>query len=102
MRANAAVRRRRIKQKVIDGYGGACVCCGEHRFEFLTLDHVNGDGAEHRRELSNGKSRRGKGGAAVYDWAIKNNYPDRCQLLCWNCNAAKGYYGYCPHEKEQK
>ena len=28
-----------------------CQCCGENHYEFLTIDHINGDGAKHRREI---------------------------------------------------
>ena len=32
-------------------------------------------------------------------WMIKNNFPKGFQVLCHNCNLAKGFYGKCPHEK---
>jgi hypothetical protein len=38
-----------IREDVIAAYGGRCACCGEFERDFLTLDHVNNDGAEHRR-----------------------------------------------------
>ena len=28
---------------------------------------------------------------------IKNYYPKNLQILCHNCNMAKGFYGECPH-----
>jgi hypothetical protein len=29
-------------------------------------------------------------------------YPkDRYQLLCHNCNMAKGFYGLCPHQEQK-
>lgn len=81
-----------IKMKVIEGYGGKCSCCGESTLEFLTIDHINNDGAEDRRK--NGKKTGGK----LYRWLIQNGYPkDNYQLLCYNCNCAKGFFGYCPH-----
>src|ERR1019366_6620613 len=40
------------KKELLDAYGGCqCVCCSENNFELLTLDHKNGGGNEHRREL---------------------------------------------------
>ena len=33
---------------------------------------------------------------------IKNNFPKGFQILCHNCNIAKGHYGKCPHEKKFK
>lgn len=56
--------------------------------KFLTIDHINNDGAEHKRS---------RAGVDLYDWIIKHNFPDTFQTLCWNCNCAKGKYGSCPH-----
>ncbi len=73
-------------------YGGnppTCKCCGESQIEFLSIDHVNGGGNQHRKELGHG---------VHFDkWLIDNGYPEGFQVLCHNCNLAKGYYGYCPH-----
>ncbi len=81
---------------VLNHYGGKCTCCGEDRLEFLTIDHINGGGCEHRRSLGS------KGvGSRFYKW-IEDNFPEDLQVLCFNCNCAKGAYGYCPHEKELK
>lgn len=47
-------RYRRDRLEVLCRYGGTpprCVCCDEHIIEFLTVDHVNNDGARERREL---------------------------------------------------
>lgn len=73
-------------------YGAQCVCCGESREKFLTIDHINNDGAEHRKSI-------GQGGSRLYKWLIDNNFPDTFQLLCFNCNC--GRYrngGICPHK----
>jgi hypothetical protein len=64
------------------------VCCGESHYEFLTIDHVNGDGADHRRETNN---------EDIYRWLERNNFPPGFRVLCMNCNFALGYHGYCPH-----
>src|SRR5579859_6209031 len=42
---------RRLKKVALDGYGHKCFCCGEPRFEFLSFDHVENDGAEERKRL---------------------------------------------------
>src|SRR5690349_6288281 len=47
-----------LRQQALEAYGGRCVCCGESTPEFLHFDHVNNDGAEHRRELA--KNRKSK------------------------------------------
>jgi hypothetical protein len=72
-------------------YGGKCACCGEERREFLSIDHINGGGAKHRKEIHR---------ASLYFWLIKNNFPDAFRILCHNCNQAMGIYGYCPHKKD--
>jgi hypothetical protein len=81
-----------MRKKVIKHYGSQCSCCGEKEFKFLTIDHINNDGATHRKLLDI----RG-GGKEFCRWIIKNNYPTYLQILCWNCNCAKGYWGKCPH-----
>lgn len=92
--------KRKFKQKrrliVLIYYGGdppKCACCGESHTEFLTIDHINNDGAEHRKRIG--------GSGNLVNWLIQNNYPKGYQILCSNCNCAKGSYGYCPHEKER-
>lgn len=89
-------KKRRLKRRVIVliHYGGnppKCVCCGETLIEFLTIDHINNNGAKHRDII-------GKSGHALYDWLIKNNFPEGYQVMCWNCNWAKSHGG-CPHQK---
>lgn len=85
---------KKLKNAVIGGLGGECQCCGENRMEFLTLDHINGDGAEHRRKVGRG--------LPVYRDALKEGLPrDRYRVLCFNCNCSMGMFGYCPHEKER-
>jgi hypothetical protein len=80
------------RQSVLVAYGGACVCCGCDIPEFLTIDHINGDGAKHREEGP---------GNRIYRWLKKNGFPkNNFQLLCFNCNCAKGIYGTCPHQKK--
>lgn len=90
IRVSEDIKKRRRKT-VIVAYGGKCVCCGESDWHFLTLDHINNDGAEHRKKI--GQSR-------LYIWAEQNNYPSTLQVLCFNCNMAKGLYGICPHKKD--
>lgn len=78
----------RIKRECLEMLGGACRCCGQTRLVFLQIDHINGDGAAHRRELTGG---RNVATNRMYRWVLDN--PDearrRCQVLCANCNIAK-------------
>ena len=83
----------RCKKQAIEGYGSKCACCGETEIIFLTIDHVNGKGAEHRRE--NGIH----AGASTYRFVINNNFPKEFQVLCWNCNTGRYINGgVCPHK----
>lgn len=83
---------RRIRLEIFSNYGGPiCRCCGETEFVFLTLDHINNDGAQHRRKVGTGST--------FYKWVIANKFPKGLQVLCWNCNEAKRILGSCPHRK---
>lgn len=80
--------------QILDHYGKKCNCknCPENRIEFLTLDHINNDGAKHNRKLG-GKGRT----LAIYEDVIKQGFPLDYQILCHNCNWGKSRYGVCPH-----
>lgn len=83
-----------VKMKVIEAYGRKCACCDEKITEFLTIGHINGYKSEDNK--NNGK----KSGGKLYRWLIKNNFPkENYQILCYNCNCAKAFFGYCPHNK---
>lgn len=92
---NAAHRKRaeRLKRKVFDHYGWRCVCCGITISDFLTLDHVNGNGRE---------DRRGQCMENMYLRIIHAAFPDTYRILCFNCNCSRGCYEYCPHERREK
>ena len=98
---NEAGRRRRkeIALETFAAYGGRCVCCGETNPGFLTIDHVNGNGAAHRREVL-GASR---GGSHFYRWLMKQGFPQsgEFQLMCYNCNLGRQRNGgKCPHKEQ--
>ena len=93
--AKLRAKTRALKEEVLAAYGGRCDCCGEDHIEFLTIDHTKGDGAEHRRQV--GKGRR------IYKDLKKRGFPkEGYRVLCFNCNIALGFYGYCPHKPEDK
>lgn len=84
-----------LKLEIFTHYSGGtpkCACCGETIIEFLSIDHINNDGAKQRRE---NKTQ----GIRFYYWIKQNNYPNDLQVLCMNCNFAKGKFGSCPHLK---
>lgn len=86
----------RVKQEMLSAYGAACQCCGEQEHAFLTLDHVNDDGAAERREVFGTR----RAGVPFYRWLRKQGFPQgRHQILCANCQLAKQTLGECPHKK---
>ena len=59
---------------------------------FLTVDHVNGDGAAKRAMHRTGNS--------FYRWIIRNGFPADFQVLCFNCNIGRAMNGgICPHKE---
>ena len=89
----------RIKQEIMKHYGGKCSCCGEDRIEFLTIDHLEGSGRKHRKNVFKSNYELLGAGLRFYLWLKRNNYPNGFQVLCYNCNCSRGFYGYCPHNK---
>lgn len=79
---------RNAKREGLKEYGGKCSCCGEERYQFLTLDHINGRDKAVVRETGT----RAWARLRCLGWP-KDGY----QILCFNCNCAKGIYGECPH-----
>jgi hypothetical protein len=86
----------RLRIEVLEAYGGKCACCGETEIKFLSIDHVEGNGAAHRRDVV-----KSGGGQQFWRWLKKNNYPSGFQVLCHNCNMAKAFYGSCPHTTQK-
>lgn len=87
-------KRREIGLEVLAYYGGKCACCGEATVEFLSIDHIDGSGAAHRRADKNCID--------IKLWLWRRNFPKGFQVLCMNCNHAKGRRngnGKCPHKR---
>jgi hypothetical protein len=80
-----------------------CNCCGENsHVDFLAIDHIAGKNqinSEHELiKLGYSSKLKGKG---LINWIIENTYPEGFQILCHNCNVAKGLIGnnnICTHE----
>lgn len=90
--AKLAAQRRALRVETLDHYGRVCVCCGETREEFLSVDHVNGGGRQHVKEVG-----------ILYRWLKKHHWPTAgFRVLCMNCNFSRGRYGYCPHDRERE
>ena len=73
-----------------------CPGCRVRFFEFLQLDHVNGNGNAHRKE-----NKLSTGGAKLWAWVKANGYPPGFQVLCRNCNGAKFNRPRCPLAGEE-
>ena len=88
---------RGYKDRVFKEYGGyKCCCCEETIVEFLTLDHIDNNGAAHRKFLG---GRSAGSGRTLYLWIINNNFPRIFQVLCYNCNCGRARNGgVCPHK----
>jgi hypothetical protein len=85
-------RHRQLRLEVFNVYGGAfCACCKIDYFEFLEIDHINGDGGVYRKTTKNRN---------IYGWLKARGFPPGYRVLCANCNRSRGHYGYCPHERE--
>lgn len=87
VRKHSAKKGKELKDRIIITYGCRCVFCGESRIVFLTIDHIDGNGAEHRRQ------EKISTGSKTYRWLEKNGYPAGFQVACFNCNAAKAQIG---------
>ena len=92
------VYNKQVRREVLTHYSQgilACKCCGLSDEEVLTLDHVNNDGAKHRKDA------KLQGGHQFNLKMRALGYPPILQVLCRNCNCAKGCYGSCPHQQSQ-
>lgn len=96
-RLNKLARDRTLKLKIetINSYGGKCACCAEAGVWFLGIDHINNDGNIERYKYN-------RSGFKLYSYLKSQGFPkDKYQLLCHNCNFAKGHMGkgICPHKE---
>lgn len=80
---------REYREFILNKYGHKCNCCGEDKFEFLAIDHVNNNGYIMRKDKIAGYN--------LYLYIEANEFPPEFQILCHNCNMAKGFYKKCPH-----
>lgn len=77
---NAELARRQRAELVLV-LGGKCGACGFYHPLAMQVDHVNGDGAAHRRSMTNTHPR------TLLRLVLES--PAEFQLLCANCNAIK-------------
>jgi hypothetical protein len=93
--ANTRASWHKLRREAIAAYGGVCQCCGESEYRFLTIGHVDGNGAEERRSI-NGNARGGN--QALLRRLRREGWPPGYRTECWNCNCASHFNGgVCPH-----
>ena len=85
LRQKGKARRLSYRYTVFAHYGERCVTCGFDDLRALQLDHIDDNGAEHRKSLGGQKV----AGYQFYKWVIDNGFPDDLQTLCANCNNIK-------------
>ncbi len=72
-----------MKEKFFEHYGAECAICHEKNKDLLTIDHINNDGAEHRKKV-------GDNTYCVIKDLERRNWPvGEVQTLCYNCNNKK-------------
>ncbi len=81
-----------LSADVRGAYGDECTCCGEDEPKFLLIDHIDGTGAARRRSGIDS-------GFHFHLWLRREGFPPGFQILCHNCNQAKGSHGQCPHKE---
>jgi hypothetical protein len=89
---------RKLRAKILAHYGTSCACCGGT--DHLGIDHVNGNGREHREELF-GNPRHGSG-TRFYLWLVENDFPEAYQALCRPCNRSKGTGTACTLDHQDR
>ena len=75
------------KSILVDHYSqgeNCCEKCGETDFDMLNIDHVNGGGVKHRKQMI--EKGMGYGVTALFRYLRENNFPNGYRVLCENCN----------------
>jgi hypothetical protein len=77
-----------LRQSIITILGGECTQCGSKTD--LQIDHVNDNGAEERKKLSQNKILAKVADELILNKLHSNNY----QVLCSTCNLRKRFSNY--------
>jgi len=85
--------RQRKKDLVYNHYGGyKCALCPESRPECLSIDHINGGGKKHIKEIGND----------ILLWLVRNKFPEGFRILCMNCNHSLGRVKHLEYIEEKQ
>ncbi len=84
----------KLKRDALEAYGGVvCSGCPEDDIDILEIDHIDGGGTQHRKEIGLGN---------MYLWLKQNYYPPGYRVLCPTCNK-KAHRGIpLPNEKKSR
>jgi len=111
-KARVKIYRDTMRVKVLQYYSkhlsksniSCCNCCGENSYiEFLAVDHIAG---RHQMDSEPELVKLGYSSkmqsSVLLKWIIDNNFPKGFQILCHNCNLAKGHSkdNKCPMENK--
>lgn len=86
--------RQNLKLECLQHYSGKvpqCAFCKEKDTDMLCIDHINGGGKKHNKQLQ-------EQGTNIYQWLRNSNYPSGYQVLCANHNLKKSIQ----HERSKK
>lgn len=106
--------RKILRDEVYRAYGSRCACCGEDHQTMLSIDHIDGNGADHRQAVAIERARsetadkyeqadwrlrsRNSNSSQMHSWLKANGFPPGFQVLCMNCNVSKYRNGgTCEH-----
>lgn len=73
----------RLRERILEKYGGVCAICGFSDHRALQVDHVDNDGCKDPYR----KGRR----RTAFMQAVLRDTSGRFQLLCANCNTIKAH-----------
>ena len=86
-----------LKEPILQHYGRKCNCCGLDDTRFLTVDHAN-----HGKGNRLPKVERDLGSIQMYRKVIASGFSKAYQILCMNCNWARGCWGKCFHQTDKE
>lgn len=74
----------KAKENVMIALGNKCCICYKNDIRILTVHHINGDGADHRRKIS-----KGMAGYFFYRAILKSGDYTGLECRCFSCNDAE-------------
>jgi len=85
----------KLKSDVMEAYSNGraqCKCCGFDNIDGLSIDHICG-----RKQRGHERTFSSK---VFYQYLKREKFPKGYQVLCINCNSAKGKIEKCPHQMQ--